>query len=1249
MSTQKEIKSLCGLCPWACGIIVSLEDEKIVKIIGDPDHPWNHGKLCPKAAGIMDYVYSPLRVKYPMKKVNGKFERISWDEALDIMAMHLNKIKDNYGAKSWAVLEGMSFVCQGFTSMGLVQRFCDVYGSPNFITPESMCYLSGITANMLTLGKFPAADPENSKCIILWGHNPTDSNFITAEHIMDAKKKGATLIVVDPRKTSLAKKADIHAQIRPGTDCALALSMLNIIISENLYDKEFVEKWTTGFDELAEHVKAYSPQKIEKITLVPEKVIRDIAHSYAAIKPACIVEGINTLQQVPSGFQNQRAILILQSVTGNIDVAGGTVAVDLGGIGIPSVANCSSLRLPEMVKEPSMGKEQFPLLVEGGWTAQGMLLPDMVLTGKPYPIKGLAVIGSNPLLTWPNTNKMRRALEKLDFLAVILTTMNETAELADLILPEASFLERTEIWEILSISFNKPFINVRNKVIDFYESLPDPEIWIKLAKRMGYEKYFPWKDMNELLEYAYGPTGLDFTNIFGKTNCIPYGEIKYKQYEREGFKTPSGKVEISSSVMKQLGLDPLPVFKEPPESPLSSPELAKEYPVILTTGSRKLQYSHSSFREIEKFKKRMPEPYGEIHPETAKLYGITDEDLMTVETKRGKIEIKAKITEDILQNILSIPHGWVKSNVNILTDEKTVDPVTGYPSLKALLCRIRSKNEKADCSIDESDTAATGSLGSPPPGLTGMIYSTKTGEKSKKPVSSKTDPILPVNEPNKWDDEADIVVVGGGGAGLAAALRAAQKGASVILTEMGAETGGATQHATGAICFGSRAQKRIKGLNLPPMETIYNMAMAGSSYSINPYLLRSILYKGAETMDWIEDLGIEWEVMTLWNMPNCHVPKGTLNKHWLMAQKDVTDLLLKLGREMGVKYMLKAHASALVRKDNRITGLKARRSGEYIYLKAKKGVILAAGGISNNRELLKIYIPQAYTGCGASMDMPSAMGSVFRMGLGAGADIAGVNSISIFDGGIPYFEKTGSFYRYLYSGDVQLSRQPWLFINKRCERFINEDPAVLQMGFISKGAAIMSQPGGRAYVIFDNDYEKNIGIFKGEFCEHALTPDLPGMDEWNESICPKDWRIAVKKAIDLGMIQADPTIEGLAGKLELDPVRFKERVTSYNKMCEAGADHEFGKKTEFLIPIKNSPFYGIKVGSNIGASQCGLRVNENFQVLDINCSAIPGLYAAFHTAGGAIGENIMGASVLADCHLAYTSGYVAGETAASKG
>jgi anaerobic selenocysteine-containing dehydrogenase len=415
-----------------------------------------------------------------------------------------------------------------------------------------------------------------------------------------------------------------------------------------------------------------------------------MARSYASLQPACIVQGINSLNQQASGFQNHRAICILQSITGNVDVAGGFISVDLGGTEAPSVPNYSPLRLPELVTEKTVGQKEYPLFVQG-WTGQGMLLPDMILTGKPYPIKGLTVVASNPAITWPNSKKVKKALESLEFLVVMTMRMNETAELADLVLPAASFLERTETWEIPSFSYSKPFINLRNKVIDFHECWPDLKFWLELGKEMGFQRYFPWNDVEEVIEYAFEPSGIDIREYLGKANIIPFGEVKYKWYEAEGFRTPSGKVELYSAVMKELGLDPLPTFQEPPESPIASPEIAKDYPIILTTGSRNIQYTHSSFREISKFRKRHPEPYAEIHPTTAECYQVRDEDMMIVETKRGAIEIKAKLTEDILPNVINIPHGWSQSNVNVLTDEKPIDPVTGYPTLKCLLCKISVK------------------------------------------------------------------------------------------------------------------------------------------------------------------------------------------------------------------------------------------------------------------------------------------------------------------------------------------------------------------------------------------------------------------------------------------------------------------------------------------------------------------------------------------------------------------------------
>ncbi len=541
--------------------------------------------------------------------------------------------------------------------------------------------------------------------------------------------------------------------------------------------------------------------------------------------------------------------------------------------------------------------------------------------------------------------------------------------------------------------------------------------------------------------------------------------------------------------------------------------------------------------------------------------------------------------------------------------------------------------------------AGTGVMGMAATGITGSLSAEPAFGALNLESPRGTCPIPPVNVPEKWDERADVAIVGGGGSGLCAALRALEKGASVIVAEIMPYTGGASTHATGLVAFGSNAQKRM-GIPFNEQE-ILCMAMQATNFSVNPWLLRTLYRKGAETLNWIEELGIELEVLSIWNVPNFHVPKGVMGRSWLTPQKEVTDLFYRRAKEKGAHFMLKTRAVALVREGNRIVGVKVKKEGETFFLKAEKGVILAGGGMSDNREMLKEYIPAAYRGCGSSYDFPTSNGYVIRMGMGAGADLAGNNSVSIFDGGLPYFEEgKGPFHRYLYSGDIQLARQPWLWVNKDCERFINEDPRALPLGFVTKGAAQMTQQGGRCYVIFDGNYEKDIWAMKGEYCERPLMPDLSGMSSWPERICARDWREDVKKAIDAGMIKVAPSIEGLAGKLGLDPGKLTERVISYNKLCEAGQDTELGKNPEFLKPVKKPPFYGIKVGSQLVETHCGLRVNPAFQVMDTDARVIPGLYAAFHTAGGAIGENALSSAILGDCNLAYTSGRAAGEVVA---
>jgi len=690
MSQKQVVKTACQLCVAICGMNVHLENGKIVKVEGMPEHPANLGRLCPKGAAAIDYVYSKDRLKYPMKKVNGQWQRISWDEALDTIAAKLLEVKEKHGARALAVCVGGTILYSAAPGLTLLRRFLDVHGSPNYFSVDSMCYRPRMIAYIMTYGNYPSPDPENARCIILWASNPRASHPMRARQIERGMKKGAKLIVIDPRRTNAAQKADIHLQVRPGTDCALALGMLNVIISENLYDADFVSNWTVGFDKLAEHVKPFTPEEVEKITWVPAETIRRAARLYATTRPATILQGVNGLDQTTSGFQSARAVAILQAITGNVGTPGGFVT--------SSGLHLSPMRLPDMVKEKAIAEERYPLAYQI-WDrpigeGQGMVLYDTLLTDEPYPIKAMIIQGSNPLLSWPNSNKLREALGKLDFLAVMTVFMSETAELADIVLPAATFLEKEDIVvDIYWMEYGIPYLLLRKKVLQFEEARSDAEFWLELARRMGYGEYFPWNDPGEVIDYLLEPSGLSMKQLKDEMpGGLQYRSVVYNQHkDRGGFRTPSGKVEIYSETMKNLGYDPLPTYREPIESPISTPELAKDYPVILTTGARMLGNLHSQLRNIPKLRKLAPEPLAEIHPDTARKYNINDGDTITVETKRGSIDIKARVTEDILPGVVNVPHGWSEANVNALTFEQPGDPVSGLPTLKALLCRVREK------------------------------------------------------------------------------------------------------------------------------------------------------------------------------------------------------------------------------------------------------------------------------------------------------------------------------------------------------------------------------------------------------------------------------------------------------------------------------------------------------------------------------------------------------------------------------
>ena len=680
---REVIKSDCIMCINSCGIKATVEDGKLVKVEGMKEHPISEGVLCPRGEALVEWVYSPDRLQYPMKKSDTGWKRISWDEALDTTAKEITKIKDRYGARALAVYTG-SMGTENIELAAFAQRFRGVYGTPNLLSVEGNCFRSRIMARQMTFGGYPIEEPWNSKCIVVFGTNPDNSKVTVGAKIYKAIEEGklTQVIVVDPKRIPLADKG-IHIKIRPGTDTALCLGMLNVIISEGLEDKEFVEKYCLGFDKLAEHVKQYTPEKVSEITWIPAEDIRKVARIFATTKPACIVPGTCSIDQHINGFQGNRIHAIMMAVTGNVDVPGGWVSIPFIRLG--------DLRMTE-ISDP-IGTDEHPLFRRfWGRTSpygQQMLFADAVLKGKPYPIKGMICTGGNPAVTLPDSARIREAMKALDFMMVADLFMTETAKLADIVVPACSFLEKAGVGYVYGVTNCIPYAMIRKQVIKpIGESWPDWKMWTELGKRMGYDEFFPWKTEEEVIDFFLAPSGLTREQLTNE--CTEGAYYAQKKYIQGRYSTPSKKIELYSETLLENGYDPLPRHIEPSKSPVSTPELFEKYPVILTTGTRIPEYTHTQLRVggIQILKKTAPEPLGEINPETAKKYGIADGDMMTVETVKGKINIKTKTTKDLMPGILSSPHGWAEANANELTELEPRDPVTGYTEMKALLCRI---------------------------------------------------------------------------------------------------------------------------------------------------------------------------------------------------------------------------------------------------------------------------------------------------------------------------------------------------------------------------------------------------------------------------------------------------------------------------------------------------------------------------------------------------------------------------------
>jgi anaerobic selenocysteine-containing dehydrogenase len=669
------VRTGCTMHALGCRVNVVVNDGHITQVRTNPEDEKNG--LCIRARGLMEWVYSEERLTSPLKRENGSWKQISWDDALSFTAERLLDIKEEYGARALVTHIGQALV-RNVARMS-AKRFCRAYGTPNFTSGDSFCYWCRSIGHSIALGIGDSAvntDLENTNCILILGHNPSESSPPAEIAIRAAKARGARLIVIDPRVIPLAKEADIYAPIRPGTDCALELSLLNVIIEEKLYDKDFVANWTVGFDKLEEHVKAYAPKKVEGITWVPAQTIREIARTYALHKPATTYTGI-AIDHCTSGAQTNWATAILMAMCGNYETRGGNY---------PTIRLIDIRGTDQVSSEGSIGY-QYPVFSRVVGESTIIPMVDAILTGKPYPVKALIVQAGNPALTYPNTSRFRQAVQSLDLLVVMDLFMTETAKIADIVLPAATCLEESVLLDRGSYS---PGVSLVKPVIKpLGECWSDWKFWTELGRMMGYADYFPWNNADEYFEYLLKPIDINLKQL--KDDPLGMGDephTKDRSYRTNGFRTASKKVEIYSEAMKELGYDPLPTYREPAEGWITKPELAKQYPLILITGTRNKVYHHTQYRNIPSLRKLYPDPMVEINTRTAWELSINDGEMVTVESPRGSIKLKAHLTDDIHPKVVSVPHGWSEANVNILTYDLEVDPVSAFTGFKSVLCRI---------------------------------------------------------------------------------------------------------------------------------------------------------------------------------------------------------------------------------------------------------------------------------------------------------------------------------------------------------------------------------------------------------------------------------------------------------------------------------------------------------------------------------------------------------------------------------
>jgi len=672
MASNTQTKySICTICDVGCQLRSEVADGKLERMLAH-DNPMLARNICYKGVAAPDIHNHKDRLRVPLKRVGkrgeDRWEEISYEQAMDEISERLNTVVETYGAEALAVsTSGWNTQSTHSTD----RRFMNLLGSPNWISGVALCAGNTAAVNRITYGWFPQPDYANTNCIVLFGHNPRKHSWTPIYNAINAARaRGAKVIVLDPRVSDQAEKADLHLSLRAGTDAAMCLGWLKVIFDEGLYDQNFVDEWCIGFDELRKRVDEYPLERVESITGVDRALIAEAARMYATAKGAAIPWTPITDQQI-SSTSAIRLHSILRAVTGNLDIKGGEL---FGGfnpgyipeseIGLHEVLTpeqkakqlgfddhpAFTYRVAEMLKDPTKKTWGYPYadIVMGCQMANPTNVFRAMATGDPYPVKAFITLGNNTLLSYPNQHQIYKGLMNQDLIVAHEIFMTPTAMLADYVLPGDVFSERNHIADSWSWA-NR--LSLSQKAVEPpVQASSTFRFWSDLACRMGYSKQFPWSSLEDMLDYRLSRSERTFAE-FEATTFMEVPAPEYQKYRHSDFATPSGKVELYSSILNELGFDPLPYYRE-------GPALSDKYPYAVFTGVREDSFFQTGQRNIAVLRERSPSPKLFLHPADAAKEGLIDGDWVKLETDTGEVKAKILIQASMKAGHIRVPHGW---------------------------------------------------------------------------------------------------------------------------------------------------------------------------------------------------------------------------------------------------------------------------------------------------------------------------------------------------------------------------------------------------------------------------------------------------------------------------------------------------------------------------------------------------------------------------------------------------------------